>query len=43
KDIRQSISKGLVLGSNRFKDEIELLYGRRVKPAKMGRPKKSCT
>ncbi|HEB26690.1 MAG TPA: transposase [Porticoccus sp.] len=42
-DIRQSINRGLLLGSERFKDEVELLYGRRVKPAKMGRPKKSCT
>ncbi len=38
--IRASVNKGLALGSERFMDEVELLYGRRVKAAKMGRPKK---
>ena len=38
--IRETVNKGLALGNDRFKDEIEELYGRRVKPAKMGRPKK---
>jgi len=39
--IRGSVNKGLALGNDRFKDEIESLYGRRVRPAKMGRPKES--
>jgi putative transposase len=39
--IRGSVNKGLALGNDRFKDEIEKLFGRRVKPANMGRPKKS--
>jgi putative transposase len=38
--IRGSVNKGLALGSEHFKDEVERLYGRRVRPAKMGRPKK---
>ena len=38
--IRESVNKGLALG-NDLKDEIETLYGRRLRPAKMGRPKKS--
>ncbi len=36
-DIRKALNKGLALGNERFKDEIERLYGQRVKPAKMGR------
>ncbi len=39
KDIRLAVNKGLALGAERFKEEIEFLYGRRVRPAKMGRPK----
>ncbi|ODS23232.1 transposase [Candidatus Endobugula sertula] len=39
-DIRNALNKGLALGSGRFCDEVEVLYGQRVKPAKMGRPKK---
>jgi putative transposase len=39
KDIRMAVNKGLALGGERFKDEIERLYNRRVRPAKMGRPK----
>ncbi len=39
KDIRMAVNKGLALGSDRFKDEIEKLHNRRVRPAKMGRPK----
>jgi putative transposase len=38
-DIRKALNKGHALGNEKFKDEIEKLYGRRVKPAKMGRPK----
>ena len=39
--IRSSVNQGLALGNDRFKEEIENLYGRRVRPAKMGRPRKS--
>jgi len=39
-EIRNSVNGGLALGKERFKDEIEALYGRRVRPAKMGRPRK---
>jgi putative transposase len=39
KDIRMAVNKGLALGEERFKDEIERLYNRRVRPAKMGRPR----
>jgi len=41
--IRGSVNKGLALGNDRFKDRVEALYGRRVRPARMGRPRKSCT
>lgn len=39
KDIRMAVNKGLALGGERFKDEIECLHNRRVRPAKMGRPR----
>ncbi len=39
KDIRMAVNKGLALGDERFKDEIERLYNRRVRSAKMGRPR----
>ena len=39
KDIRLAVNKGMALGGERFKDEIELLCKRRVRPAKMGRPR----
>lgn len=38
-DIRASLNKGLALGSERFKDEIEHLHGRRVRSARAGRPR----
>lgn len=38
-EIRDSVMKNLVLGNERFKDEIEANLKRRVRPAKMGRPK----
>lgn len=38
-DIKASVAKGLALGSNRFKNEIEQLRGRRVTQTKRGRPK----
>jgi len=37
-EIRSSVNKGMALGHDRFKDEIEKLTGRRVKPKKVGRP-----
>ncbi len=40
KEIRESVNKGLALGSERFKDEIEVNLKRRVRSAKMGRPRK---
>jgi putative transposase len=39
-DIRKSLNKGLILGTERFKDEIESLLNRRVRPGEMGRPRK---
>ena len=39
-DIRKALNKGLAPGDDRFKDQIEALTGRRVRPARMGRPKK---
>jgi hypothetical protein len=30
--------KGMAIGHDRFKDEIEILTGRRLKPKKVGRP-----
>ena len=41
-EIRYTVNQGNALGNERFRDEIEALYGRRVRPAKMGRPRKSC-
>jgi len=41
--VRDCVNKGLALGNENFKDQIETLYKRRVKPALMGRPKsKNC-
>jgi len=40
-DIRSAVNKGMALGGDRFKQEIETMSGRRVTPAKMGRPGKS--
>lgn len=37
-EIRENMNKGLALGNDRFKDEIEALNGRRVKAKKRGRP-----
>lgn len=37
KEIRESVDKGLVYGSERFKDEIEANLKRRVRPEKWGR------
>lgn len=38
-DIRQNTNKGMALGNSRFKEEIEKLTGRRLKPLKAGRRK----
>jgi len=40
KEIRDSVNKGLALGGERFKTQIEALTDRRVTPRKAGRPKK---
>jgi putative transposase len=37
KDIRSAVNKGMALGSERFKDEIEGLCSKWVRPGKMGR------
>lgn len=37
-EIRSSVNKGMAIGHGRFKDEIEVLTGRRLKPKKVGRP-----
>lgn len=36
--IRTATNKGMVVGNNRFRDEIEALTGRRVREKKRGRP-----
>ena len=40
KEIRESVNKGLPLGSERFTAQIEALTDRRVTPRKAGRPQK---
>ena len=37
-EIREGLNKGMALGSERFKEEVEALTGRRLKPKKVGRP-----
>lgn len=37
-NIRSAVNKGLALGGDRFKDEIEQIHGRRVREGIMGRP-----
>jgi hypothetical protein len=37
-EIRTSTHKGIAVGKDRFKEEIEALTGRRVKSKKRGRP-----
>ncbi|WP_019530437.1 transposase [Dasania marina] len=37
-DIREALNKGLALGNEKFKSDIEALCGRRLRPARMGRP-----
>jgi len=41
KEIRSTTNRGLVLGNDIFKDQVESLSGRRVRSKKPGRPKKS--
>lgn len=38
-EIRESLNQCRVLGSERFKDQIEAILSRRVRPGKAGRPK----
>ena len=40
-DIRQATNKGMVIGSDTFKDQIEKLTGKSMHPKKMGRPFKT--
>jgi putative transposase len=40
RDMQMAVNKGLALGSDKFKDEIETLCGRRLRKANMGRPRK---
>ncbi|MES9857210.1 MAG: hypothetical protein ABW166_11460 [Sedimenticola sp.] len=37
-EIREGLNKGMALGNDRFKEEVEELTGRRLKPKKVGRP-----
>ena len=39
-DIRNAIKSGMALGSERFKQEVEALTGRRQQKVKVGRPRK---
>jgi putative transposase len=36
--IRKATNKGMIVGNDRFREEIETLTGRRVKEKKRGRP-----
>jgi len=36
--IRKATNKGMIVGNDRFREEIEALTGRRVKEKKRGRP-----
>jgi len=39
-DLRKATQRGLAFGGNRFKDQIEATFGRRVRPEKPGRKTK---
>ncbi len=41
--IRDTTNSCLVLGNDRFKDQIEAMLGRSVRPARRGRPRKDST
>ena len=38
-EIRKAVQYGVPLGSDRFREEVERILGRRVGQAKMGRPR----
>ncbi|KZY30618.1 transposase [Oleiphilus sp. HI0081] len=38
-DIREAVNKGIAIGSEGFKEQIERRYHRRVVPGKAGRPR----
>ena len=38
-DIRDALNKGLAVGAERFKDQIELVVARSVRPGQAGRKK----
>ncbi|PKG76617.1 transposase [Shewanella sp. GutCb] len=40
-DIRQATHKGMAIGNDKFKDEIEKLTGKSMRPKKLGRPSKA--
>jgi REP element-mobilizing transposase RayT len=40
-DIRQATHKGMAIGNDKFKDEIEKLTGKSMRPKKLGRPPKA--
>jgi putative transposase len=40
-EIRTTLQQGRVLGTDRFKDAIETVLARRVRPGKAGRPRTS--
>ena len=40
-DIRHATNKGMVIGSDTFKDQIEKLTGKSMHPKKIGRPFKA--
>ncbi|ALS99755.1 transposase [Lacimicrobium alkaliphilum] len=43
KQIREAINRGTAIGSNAFKQQMETKTGRRMLPARMGRPAKSAS
>lgn len=43
KDIREATNRGLAVGNERFKQEIAANYKRRLKPGRVGRPKKEAS
>ncbi|WP_180960976.1 transposase [Shewanella sp. GutCb] len=40
-DIRQATHKGMAIGNDKFKDEIEKLTGKSMRPKRLGRPSKA--
>ena len=40
-EIRTTVHHSRVLGTDRFKDDLERVLARRLRPAKAGRPRKS--